>query len=147
MYTQPFFPEFTKTEKLDIINALAESSNVTKNLKDFEIANLISNIKSDLDRLEKLVSMPELKQTNPDAIQWDKCLRENTKSFILTLVSKFGYNQKISRKDKFIKEQLWQHRLTDFAQILNTLQERKFCKIESYVGDSNRIEYFSFIKP
>jgi hypothetical protein len=111
------------------------------------ILEKIAIIERSIEEIKASFLEVEFERTSPNVIQWDYCLRDHTKSFILTLVSKFGYNQKISRKDKFIKEQLWQHRLTDFAQILNTLQERKFCKIESYVGDSNRIEYFSFIKP
>ena len=116
-------------------------------MKQLIILEKIAIIEKAIEELKRYISQIEIQESSPNVIQWDYCLRDHTRSFILTLVSKFGYNQKISRKDKFIKEQLWQHRLTDFAQILNTLQERKFCKIESYVGDSNRIEYFSFIKP
>jgi len=111
------------------------------------ILEKIAIIEKAIQELKESVSQIEIDNKNNNVIQWDYFLRDHTKAFILTLVSKFGYNKKILRNDKFIKEQLWQHRVTDFAQVLKMLQERNFCKIESYVADSNRIEYFSFIKP
>ena len=111
------------------------------------ILEKIAIIEKAIEEIKESISQIEIQEKNSNVIQWDYFLRDHTKAFILTLVAKFGYNKKISRKDKFIKEQLWQHRVTDFAQVLKMLQERNFCKIESFIGDSNRIEHFSFIKP
>ena len=145
MQQQPLFNELSVQEKTDIITELVFSSNVKENLGEFEIANLIFKIKSDLNRLEKLILIPEIIDKKPEPIHWDKGLRDNSKSLVLTLIQRHGKN-KIQRNSNSLKNLLWEHRVTDLAQLLKTLEQRKFCKIE-YIADSNRIEYFSFIKP
>ena len=115
-----------------------------QNHKDFKIVQLIAKIKDDLNRLESLFVMPEIVEKKPEPIHWDKGLRDNTKSLVLTLVKKYG-NNKIQRNSNYLKNLIWDYRVTDLAQLLKTLEERNFCKIE-YIAGSNRIEHFSFIK-
>ena len=107
----------------------------------------IAIIEKAILELKESISENQPKESAPNPVQWDKFLKSNTRLLILSLIDKFGYNVSIHRNNAFIKEELWKHRVTDFAQVLNTLQERNFCKIESYFGDGNRIQYFKFIKP
>jgi len=112
-----------------------------------------------LQMLEKIAiiekAILELKESISDnqpkesayPVQWDKHLKSKTKDLIMSLVNRYGYDYPIKRNAKFIKDEIWKYRVTDFASVLNTLQNRNFAKIESYLGDSNRIESFSFIQP
>jgi hypothetical protein len=107
----------------------------------------IAIIEKAILELKESISTNQSEQPASNPIQWDKYLKKNTKEFILSLIDRYGYNVPIKRNAKFIKDEIWKYRISDFANILNTLQDRNFCKILSNLGDSNRIEYFSFIQP
>lgn len=113
-----------------------------------------------LQMLEKIAiiekAILELKESisanaNPQPIftpvQWDKNLKGKTKDLIICLVNKYGYDNPIKRDCKFVKDEIWKSRTTDFARILHTLRDRGFCKLVVNTEGSYRIESFTFIKP
>jgi hypothetical protein len=116
-------------------------------MNQLQMLEKIAIIEKAITEIKESISDNQLKESAPNPVQWDKFLKSNTRALILSLIDKYGYNVSILRTNKFIAEKLWEHRVTDFAQVLNTLKERNFCKIESYFGTGNRIQYFKFIKP
>jgi hypothetical protein len=109
------------------------------------ILEKIAIIEKAIEEIKASVSQIEIEETSNNVVYWDKGLRDNTKSLVLTLIKKYG-NNKIQRNSNYLKNLLWDYRVTDLAQLLKTLEERNFCKIE-YIAGSNRIEHFSFIQP
>jgi len=116
-------------------------------MNQLQMLEKIAIIEKAILELKETIKDDGFKEFVPNPVQWDKNLKGKTKSLILILINRYGYDNPIKRDSKFLKDEIWKLRTTDFARILYTLQERNFCKIDSYIGDSRRIESFSFIKP
>jgi hypothetical protein len=72
--------------------------------------------------------------------------RFSTREFLKQLFLKFGFN-KFNRKDVYVKDLIWQFRLTDFSKIIQELEIRKIAKIIRLENDSlSRINTIQFLK-
>jgi hypothetical protein len=72
--------------------------------------------------------------------------RFSTREFLKQLFLKFGFNE-FNRKDVFVKDLIWQFRLTDFSKIIQELELRDIAKIIRMENDSlSRINTIQFLK-
>jgi hypothetical protein len=72
--------------------------------------------------------------------------RFSTREFLKQLFLKFGFNE-FNRKDVFVKDLIWQFRLTDFSKIIHELEIRNIAKIIRMENDSlSRINTIQFLK-
>lgn len=85
--------------------------------------------------MQQLTGALFAEQPKPDRLKY---LRTNTKQFIIELQNKYGNNW-IDRKDNFVKELVYKHRIGDLAQILKNIES----DIE-YVGNGKRMRIAQF---
>jgi hypothetical protein len=85
--------------------------------------------------LQQLTGSLFPEQPKPDRYKY---FRENTKQFIIELEKKYGNNW-INRKDNFVKELMYKHRIGDLAQILKNIDSDI-----QYVGDGKKTRIVQF---
>jgi hypothetical protein len=107
---------------------------------------IIAKIEKDLQDLKNSISKIDTK-VKSGTKEWHFNFRDNTKSLINEMIRYYGYDVKIKRNDKYVKNKIWEYRVTDLANILKTLQSRNFCKLVYKNTDYGRIDYFTFINP
>jgi hypothetical protein len=72
--------------------------------------------------------------------------REKTKSFLKELYSRYGFNQ-FERNYGFVKDAIWQYKISDFAKILRDLEQRGIVKYTNIgEGFSKRLHTIQFLK-
>ncbi len=115
-------------------------------MNQLQMLEKIAIIEKAITELKESISDNQPKESaNP--VQWDKNLKGKTKDLIICLVNRYGYDNPIKRDCKFVKDEIWKSRTTDFARILHTLRDRGFCKLVVNTEGSYRIESFTFIQP
>ena len=115
-------------------------------MNQLQMLEKIAIIEKAITELKESISDNQPKESaNP--VQWDKNLKTKTKDLIICLVNRYGYDNPIKRDSKFVKDEIWKSRTTDFARILHTLRDRGFCKLVVNTEGSYRIESFTFIQP